>query len=625
MRIFYILLAVVVIFGSTWVYKLFWGKPYPFNLFVERATIQMLLPDPELISNLGIVENSVFDVFSDKLTDISYKKNLENEKTIQNLLTTLHSYERERLRPQEQLTFDILGHYLNSLVDSASFGYGSLDSVSEPFNPYPVNQLFGIQNTLPDFMVNMHRVTNKKSAQNYIARLSQWEIKFNDLIQELKLREQNGVIPPRFVIEQVIEESQGFIQIPAAENMLYTSFNEKLKKTDLSLEEIDQLKKQALQTIQRTVYPAYSQLIAFLQDQKSRATMDDGVWKFPNGDTYYAHCLKYHTTTSDSPEKVHALGLSEVARIQAEMRVVLDQIGYQDLGIKEAMGSLGKNPRFLYPDTTDGRKQILLDFYNIFDQIKDKLPFLFNRFPKAELKIEPVPEYKAKTAPFAYYEPGDLKGIRPGVFYINTYNIESQTKYTMPTLAYHEGLPGHHLQIALAQEIPDLPMFRRAVVFTAYAEGWALYCEQLAWEYKFTTAPEHNLGRLQYELMRAVRLVVDTGIHYKRWTRQQAIQYMVDATGLSESEVGIEIDRYIVLPGQACSYKIGMIKLLELREQMKNRMGTGFDIKKFHDIILENGAMPLSILEEHLNQVLDKMMPSQNSMQSFSAGFEPAA
>jgi uncharacterized protein (DUF885 family) len=363
----------------------------------------------------------------------------------------------------------------------------------------------------------------------------------------------------------------------------------------------ERIEKMALDAIRTNVYPAYRELIAFLEGQKGRSNNDAGVWKFPNGKAYYEHALRYHTTTSHSPDEVHALGLSEVARLQKEMRQILDRIGYKALGFRNAMQAVAKDPRFLYPDTDLGRKQIIKDFQTIFDQSKDKLPELFSRLPKAELKIESVPEFKAKTAPVAYYEPGDLKGVRPGVFYANTHDVGNQTKFTMPTLAYHEGLPGHHLQIALAQEIPNLPTFRKVVTFTAYVEGWALYCEKLASEFGFTTSPEHDLGRLQFELMRAVRLVVDTGIHYKRWSREQAIAYMMGATGQNEGEVAVEIDRYIVIPGQACSYKIGMAKLLELREKMKHRLGLAFDIRKFHEAVLENGAMPLSILEDYIN------------------------
>jgi uncharacterized protein (DUF885 family) len=595
MKIFYAILGAAVILACCLFYNFYGTKAKRFNFFVERASARLAMRDPELLSNLGI-----FDFNSHKLTDISYKKNKGDERLIRKVLANLHRYDPAALPHQERLTFEILDHYLKSVLGSASFGYGSLENISNSFNPYPVNQLFGVQNSLPDFMVNIHRVVNRKSAWNYIARLKGWDKKFGQLIEELKLREKNGVVLPQFLIEKVLEETRGFIEAKPRDNILFTTFQSKLAKIDLPMKQKEKIEKKALDAIQTNVYPAYRELIAFLQGQKERATNDAGVWKFPNGKAYYEHALRFHTTTSHTPDEVHALGLAEVERLQSEMRHILDRIGYGRLGFKEAMEALGNDPRFLYPDTDLSRKQIIKDFQTIFDQSKDRLPELFSRLPKAELKIEPVPEFKAKTAPVAYYEPGDLKGVRPGVFYANTHDLTSQTKFTMPTLAYHEGLPGHHLQIALAQEIPNLPTFRKVVNFTAYVEGWALYCEQLASEFGFTTSPEHELGRLQFELMRAVRLVVDTGIHHMRWSREQAIEYMTREAGLGESEVAVEIDRYIVIPGQACSYKIGMIKLLELREKMKNRLGLAFDIKQFHEAVLESGSMPLSILEEQI-------------------------
>lgn len=605
MKVVYASLAIAAIFALSWIYKLGWGKPNSFHFFVERTTVEMVLTDPELISYLGIVDGTPFDFFSGKLTDISYTKNVKNLNRIRNMLTVLHRYDREHLSEQDQLTYDILDHYLKTVIDSATFGYGSYDSISNPFSPYLVNQVFGIQSSLPDFMVNIHRVKNKKSGLQYVARLSAWGKKFDDVIDELNLRESHGVILPLFLIEKVLKELEEFIQVAPHENLLFTTLQTKLQKAKLSPKIKNRIEKDTLREIQNTVYPAYHRLIGCLEKQKAKATDDAGVWKFPNGDAYYAKCLRYHTTTPDSPVAVHNLGLSEVARIQAEMRQILDRIGYTGVKIDEAMRTLAKDPRFLYPDTDEGRQLILADFRTIFDQLQDKLPQLFKRLPKAELRVEAVPAFKAETSPLAYYEGPDLKGLRPGVFYANVQNIETHTKYTMPTLAYHEGLPGHHLQVSLAQEISDIPTFRKVVPFTAYIEGWALYSEQLGSEFRFTTVPEHELGKLQYELFRAVRLVVDTGLHHKRWTREEAIQYMSDNTGLSEKEVAIEIDRYIVMPGQACSYKIGMIKFLELREKMKQRLGAGFDIKEFHDIVLGNGAMPLYLLEQYLDRILE--------------------
>ena len=594
------------------VYSPFSSVSVPFgstNWFGGGPLFKKAIRDPELLTYLGATDNTLLDFTSGQLTDISQAKNISHLENIRNSLDVLHQYSKEQLTSQERLTYDILENYLQTICDDASFGFGTLVNtslISSDSCPYPANQLFGVQNFLPDFMVNMHQVIDKKSARNYIGRLSQWNQKFTDLVEELDLREKNGVVPPRFVIEKVLDELVHSIEVPFSENWLFTSFRDNLKKLDLKSSEREELEQEAFHEIEISVYPGYSRLIAFLEKQKGVATEDAGVWKLPNGDAYYRHTLKYHTTTDESPDAIHAYGLVEVARIQGEMRSILDQLGYENLGIGEAMQALGEDPRFLYPETEEGRAQVLEDFRAIFVALQDKLPDLFSQIPKGELKIEAIPEFRAKTSSLAYYQPGDLSGKRPGIFFVNCQNLKGNTKFTMPTLAYHEGLPGHHLQCALALEIDSLPTFRRVVPFNAYQEGWALYCEQLAFEEGLTADPYFNLGRLQYELMRSVRLVVDTGIHWKRWSREKAIQYMASHTGMNEEEVVVEIERYIVLPGQACGYKIGMKKILDLREEMKEQMGAGFDIRLFHQLILENGAMPLSVLESHLRQAIPK-------------------
>ncbi len=461
-KIVYSTLAIAAIFVISWIYQLGWGKPNSFHFFVERAMVEMTIFDPELMSNLGIVQDTPFDFFSGHLTDTSYKKSVKNLNRIQKLQAILHRYDRERLSQQEQLSFDILNHFLKSIVESASFGYGSYESIANSFNPYPVNQTFGTQSSLPEFMANIHRVTNKKSGLRYIARLSEWEKKFNDLIEDLHLREKNGVLLPFFLIEKVLKELEEFIQVPPAENLLFTTLQTKLQKAKISQKMKNRVEQETLRVIESTVYPAYLRLIRCLEQQKTKATQDAGVWKFPNGDAYYAACLRFHTTTSDTPDAVHALGLSEVARIQGEMRQVLDRIGYAGVRIDEAMRTIAESPRSLYPDTAEGRKQMLADFHAIFDRLQDKLPQLFNRLPKAQLQVKAVPDFKATTAPFAYYEPGDLKGVRPGVFYANIQDVRSFPKYTMPTLAYHEGLPAIICKSLWLKKSPVFPSFGKS-------------------------------------------------------------------------------------------------------------------------------------------------------------------
>ena len=599
--------SIACVLSSIWSYQMIWGKPASFNLFVERVIFQKALADPEFITHLGVFSRFPFDFFNSRLTDISARKNKQCLDQTRRNLDILHRYEKTKLSEQERLTYDILELTLQKPLEEALFEYGGcLNGYAIGNSPYPVNQINGVQNFLPDFLTNVHRVENKKGAFNYIKRLNQWDKKFGDLIDELRIREENGVVPPRFVLDEVIEDLREFVSVPGAQNLLYCSLQQKLNKIGLSQRDREELLQKAELAIETKVYPVYFRLISFLEKQKERATNHAGVWKFPNGEAYYAHCLKHHTTTDLSSDEVHSIGLSEVERIQNEMRALLDRLDYSGLTVSESMRKISNDPRFFYADTEDARAHILADFRKIFLKMGEKLNLLFEEIPQGELQIKAVPDYKAKKAPLAYYEPGDLMGHRPGIFYANTSEMGHHTKFSMPSLAYHEGMPGRHFQTATALELKGLPTLRHLVSFAGFQKGWALYCEQLASEYGFNLDPYSELGRLQLELLRAARLVVDTAIHSKRWSREQAIEYLMETTGKRMSEMAVEVDRYVVSPGQACSYKVGMMKILELREKMKRRLGPDFDIKCFHSLVLKNGAVPFHLLERQIDEYSSK-------------------
>jgi uncharacterized protein (DUF885 family) len=323
------------------------------------------------------------------------------------------------------------------------------------------------------------------------------------------------------------------------------------------------------------------------------------VWKLPDGKAYYNYLLRQHTTTNMTADEIHAIGVAEVDRIQSEMLEIFTAEGYDpSLGVKALFDELAKEDRFYYPDTDAGRAQILEDYATIIDEIEAGISSAFNIKPKADIVVKRVPEFSEQTAPGAYYNHPSRDGSRPGTFYANLFNIKATPRYGMRTLAYHEGVPGHHFQIAIQTELQGIPEFRKESGFTSYSEGWGLYAERLAWEMGFQTDPYDNLGRLHDELFRAVRLVVDTGIHAKRWTREQAIDYMLANTGTAESDVIAEIERYIVMPGQATAYKVGMMELLRLRDEAQEALGDKFDIRDFHDVILKDGALPLTALRE---------------------------
>jgi len=354
------------------------------------------------------------------------------------------------------------------------------------------------------------------------------------------------------------------------------------------------------------VVPAYRKLIAFFEGQLARSTTDDGVWKLPDGDAYYAYRLRSETSTRMTPQQVHDLGLSEVARIEAEMTAILTaqnqlQAGETPAG---ALARLAKDPRFLYPNTDDGRQAALADYRKMIEEQMARSRAVIGLVPKAAIEVKRVPEFKEKTAAGAYYTPPALDGTRPGVFWANLRDMNEDPKFGMRTLAIHEGVPGHHFQNSLAQEQAG-PTFRKVLPFTAYLEGWALYAEWLGAEMGlYKDDPFGDLGRLQAEMFRAVRLVVDSGIHFKRWPRQQAIDYMLEKTGLPESQVVSEVERYIVQPGQACAYKVGMLSIQAARERARKALGPRFDaeaLKAFHDVVLRGGALPLEILDEQVD------------------------
>ena len=584
------IILTLVLFAAIWVVNLIWFRPFNIRNFYNRVFVEIVLRDPELITSLGIPVLN--DWKKDKLTDISDKQERENLDLLKKDYELLLSYNYRKQTTENQLNTEILKWFLKSNIDGESFSYYS----------YPVNQLSGIQNDLPTFMVNSHKISSKSDAKAYISRLSKFGTKFDQLLAGLKTREEKGIVPPRFVIDRVLDETRAFIGQPANSNILYTNFTTKIAELkDLDAAEKDKLTQQAETEISTTVFSAYQKLISYLEHLQTVATTDDGVWKLPNGDAYYRYLLHLMTTTSLSPEEVHQTGLKEVARLSKEMRAILKSIGYPDTtqSIGTVLQLMSQDQRFLYSENDEGRQKLLQGYTEILQKADANLNEAFDIRPKAGIEVKRVPEFREAGQAKAYYMGPKLDGTSKGTFFVNLRSVHEHPTYTMKSLAYHEGIPGHHFQLALQSELKGKPIFRKVLPFTAYTEGWAMYSEQLAWELGFyTDDPIGNLGRLQSEMWRAVRLVVDTGIHYKKWTRQQAIDYMVAQTGLTTSEVTTEIERYIVNPGQACAYKIGMMKILELREHAKQQLGDRFNLKEFHRVVLQNGAVPLEILEK---------------------------
>ncbi len=586
----YILLAVFIVLFTWFVLALIWGKPWSIQLLYARTFLHFALKGPELLTLLGILEKFGLHGHNAKLTDASVANETKMYKWLKRDLAILRSYPRQLQSRKTLLSTDIMEYFLDDLARVEKFR----------FHDYPLNQMFGIQSELPNFMMTIHPVVSKPEGVNYVKRLNLFGVKFDQVLEGLGIREEKGVLPPKFVVRRVLDEMTAFIDQPASANPLYTVFKDKLSKLD-KVNESDRknLLAGAEAAITQVVYPAYQKLIAYFTKLEQKAKTDDGVWRLPDGGEYYAHCLRSNTTTEYTPDEVHEIGLREVTRIESEMTAILDKLGYQDgLSAPRKLAGFGKEARFLYPNTDEGRLAAMSEYQRILDEMNAGLDPYFAVRPKSALKVERVPEFREKGSAGAYYQPGDLSGTRPGVFYANLRDMNEIQKFGMKTLAYHEGIPGHHFQIAIAQELRGMPFFRRMLPFTAYVEGWALYAEKLAREIGFyKDDPYGELGYLDSELFRAVRLVVDTGIHHKKWTREQAIEYMETHTASAHESIVSEIERYIVMPGQACAYKIGEIKIVELRDKARKALGDKFDLRKFHDVVLKNGAMPLNILE----------------------------
>ncbi|MBP6626003.1 MAG: DUF885 domain-containing protein [Arenimonas sp.] len=592
-RVFRWLLLATLVLVSALVLHTIYAKPLKIDWFFERVFMEYGVDDPELLSSLRAIP-SWLDWYSDDLTDRSPAQARKLQAKLRDDLATLRSYDRSKLGPDQQLSYDVLEYFLDIQAQGERFSQ----------HDYPLNQLFGVQSNFPTFLATQHPVASAKDAANYIARLDKAPVMVEQVLEGLREREAAGILPPTFVVEKVLAEMRAFTSAPAKDNILYASFLEKLDKLPadaLKGGEREALLAKVEAAVAGQVYPAYGKFIAYYEQLLPKTTGNHGVWALPDGAAFYAWAARQHTSTDMTPAQIHQLGLDEVARIEAEMDAILVAEGLVEGSVGARIQQIAQRPDQLYPDNAEGRAAIITDFTRIIAEANESLDPYFNVRPKQGVKVERVPEFREKTAPGAYYNTPAMDGSRPGIFYINLRNTAEVARFGMRTLAYHEAIPGHHFQTTIQQELTGVPTFRKILGFTAFSEGWALYTERLAWEIGLQKEPLDNLGRLQAEMFRAVRLVVDTGLHDKRWTREQAIAFMLEKTGMPETDVVAEIERYLVMPGQALAYKVGMMKLLELRERAKTALGEDFDIKAFHDFVLTGGDLPLALLERRVD------------------------
>lgn len=477
------------------------------------------------------------------------------------------------------------------------------------FYDYPINQMFGYHAQLPAFLINMHRIDSIGDAQAYISRLNAMPAAFEDVIKGLQIREQNGIMPPKFVYEKVLDASRNIIKgkpftSSIEASALLEDFKTKVDKLDLPEQEKLKLIAEAEKALLTSVKPAYENLIAALEDQQQRATTDHGAWKFPKGEAYYKNRLNRITTTELKSNEIHEIGLSEVARIHREMEEIKKEVGFEG-SLQDFFEFMRNDPQFYYPNTPEGKAKYLEEATGLIDTMKGRLDELFLTKPEADIVVKAVEPFREKSAGKAFYQQPAIDGSRPGTYYANLYDMNAMPIYQMEALAYHEGIPGHHMQRAISQELDSLPMFRKFGTYTAYTEGWGLYSELVPKEIGFYEDPYSDFGRLAMELWRATRLVVDTGIHSKKWTREEGIDFYMENTPNAESDAVKMVERHIVMPGQATAYKIGMNKIVELREDAKAELGENFDLREFHDVVLKSGAVPLNVLEELVNEWVD--------------------
>lgn len=584
-------LVATLIVASAGASMWFWFTPVGVNNYINKVTFQLAIDSPELLTYLGAIDNTPLDFHSGKLADYTREEEERSIAKLRDARAGLDAYGPEGLTGQELLTWKIAAWFFDDLLRQAELRYSG----------YRVNQISGVTVNMPQFLTDTHVIKNEKSVRRYLSRLRE----FGRVLRETHARviddRANGVIPPDFVIEKALVGMNKFIAGGADNSPLVTTLGPKLDE----LEDVDEAAaaafiNDATQLVSSEVIPGYKAIISLFESMLPEATHDAGIWRLPHGEAIYAANLRSNTTTQYSPEEIHATGLAEVDRIEGEMLDILDSQGVMGDSFAQRIRVLMDDPAHQFPNTDEGRAEMIA-YLEAFDQkVMAIAADYFVTIPPQPLEIVRVPEYSQDSSPGGYYSGPALDGSRPGRFYINQKDTADNPRWTLPTLMIHEGSPGHHFQISTSQLIEGVPLLRRLSPFNAFSEGWALYSERIAKTDMglYEDDPLGDLGRLQAEMFRAVRLVVDTGMHAKRWSREQAIEYMTAKTGMTNEEVTREIERYVVWPGQATAYKTGQLALLEMRKDTEDALGERFSLKDFHEAVLMNGAMPLDILKE---------------------------
>ncbi len=523
---------------------------------------------------------------------------LENERRAADLAKLDSEYDYTALSPASQVSYDIFVYDTEQSMRNFEFRG----------NQYVAHHTDSYALYLPVALQNLHGVDNLEDAQAYVSRLQGAENVLAQLTDRLRAQTVNGILPPEFVYSKILTDLTNLVSGAPFDDgepsAVFADFTAKIDALDIGESEKQSLLSQGVEALTGPWKRGYDMFAEAVREAEEKADGNDGVWEHPNGEAYYANRIaNYATMDNLTADEIHELGLREVARIQDEMEEIKQQVSF-DGSLVEFFEFIRNDPNNYFPNTDEGREAFLERQRNLIAGVYEKVDTFFNLLPKAELEVRRVEPFRENTAGIAFYNSPSADGSRPGIYYTNLKDMTAVQKYVHTAIAYHESAPGHHFQLALQQEMEGLPAFRKYGGYGAYIEGWALYAERVAKEMGFYEDPYEDLGRLQNEIWRAVRLVVDTGLHTKQWTRQQGINYFLQNTPLSIGDATTEIERYIARPGQALSYKIGMLKIQELRAKAEAELGEKFDIREYHDVVLQNGSVPLPILERLVDQYI---------------------
>ena len=596
--------------------------PEPLNAFegrIEDWTRELLADSPELATQAGVAAEAAGGPYAHRLDDRSALALEVRRGAALRRYAELRALDPAGLEPDETLTLAVLRAKFETAAAGAAFSYGEFTPLGG-IKPYVLNQLDSTFITLPDFLDHRHQIATIADAQAYLARLRACAEAIDQETARARTDAEAGSRAPVFIIDATLRVLDDIIARPAMQQIYVTSLRRKLDAlvaatTDANARALLQTRAlsilaQAEVIVRDRIIPAHQRAAQFLRADRVNAGDEAGVWRLPRGADFYAAALRIETTTALTPDQIHRIGLDRVRAVTGQLDIALRRIGQTEGPVGQRMRAIGADPRYAYPDSDAGRAQLLADIETRIARVMERAPQWFGALPRSRLEVRRIPAFAESAQPGAYYAPPSLDGATPGIYFVNLRDLTEMTRIDVPTQDFHEAAPGHHFQVALAQEQTGIPLLRRLITFNAYGEGWGLYAEELADELGFhDDDPVGRIGFLRWQLWRAARLVADTGLHARSWSRQQAIDYLGEVTGDAPNVIATEVDRYVVWPGQACGYELGRREIMRLREQARTALGPDFDLRGFHDVVLLNGETPLNVLE----QLVQAWIPEQRA------------